>query len=58
MKQNRRTIIGRLLDELELVENMEFISYDTKHKAKQEILKNIEAYEKGWKKENEHFICE
>lgn len=55
--QEHKTIIGKMLDELEALEKMESISLETKHKAKQEILKNIEAYEKGWKRESKHFIC-
>lgn len=44
-----RSKIYRMLDELIKIEEMEFIAYETKSKAKQEILKNIEAYERGWK---------
>lgn len=57
MQEKKMSPIGRMLDELEFIESMEYVSSETRHRAKQEILKNIEAYEKGWKRESRHFIC-
>lgn len=51
-----RSKIYRMLDELIKLDDMEFIAYETKCKAKQEILKNIEAYERGWKNREYNII--
>ena len=45
----RENLLQQMLDELEKIENLNFISFEVKSKAKAELLRNITAYEKGLK---------
>lgn len=41
--------LNQMLDEIIAIDEMKYISSETKHRAKMEILQNVKAYEHGWK---------